>query len=231
MENTKFERRSRRKSLPRWQTKTMKKTISVILAATMVMSLAACGPKTNPEGSASSGEGVTSVPPAAINNQQEEFTKKIVPLNFEPGETISGSLYYKEGVGNDGPYYEFQVEGEDKPTQVPVSQCVIYTVDDPADCKVSKVVFDYEIQGQETQHIEQYRIFSTAVSSITVNGENQEAGAGEDQAGGDADLPAGGNVEPPAGVIDPADADIMAAGEDAAGGEGTADTSAANPAA
>lgn len=221
MENTKFERRSRRKSLPRWQTKTMKKTISVILAATMVMSLAACGPKTNPEGSASSGEGVTSIPPAAINNQQEEFTKKIVPLNFEPGETISGSLYYKEGVGNDGPYYEFQVEGEDKPTQVPVSQCVIYTVDDPADCKVSKVTFDYEIQGQEPQHIEQYRIFSIAVASITVNGENQVPVVD----GGQADS----DVELPAGMIDPADAAIMAGGEDAAASANV--SGAANPAA
>lgn len=185
----------------------MKKTISVILAAITVISLAACGPKNNPEGGASSGDGVTSVPPAAINNQQEEFTKKIVPLDYEPGETISGSLYYREGVGNDGPYYEFLVEGEEEPTQVPVSQCVIYTVEDPADCKVSKVVFDYEIQGQEPQHIEQYRIFSIAVASITVNGENQ-APVVDDSLGG-------GDTEPPADMIDPADAAIMSAGEDA----------------
>ena len=206
MENTKFERRSRRKKFTALAKKAMKKVISMILAAAVIMSLAACGPKKNSEGSSSSGEGatsgdgITSVPSAAINNQQEEFTKKIVPLDFEPGESISGSLYYREGVGDDGPYYEFQVEGEEEPTQVPVSQCVIYTVEDPADCKVSKVVFDYEIQGQEPQHIEQYRIFSIAVASITVNGENQD---GQDN----NDTDAGSSAEMPvtSGSGDPAD--------------------------
>lgn len=170
----------------------------MILAAAMVMSLVACGPGNYSDGSISKEKGVISIPPAAISNQQEEFTKKIVPLGYEPGEAVNGSLYYREGVGDDGPYYEFQVDGKEGTTQVPVSQCVVYTVEDPADCKVSKVVFDYESQGQETQRIEQYRIFSTAAASISVNGEAQSPAIHDAQ-------------------TDPADAAIMA------DGEGTAD--------
>lgn len=198
--------------IPRWQ-KNMKKTISMILAAAMAMSLAACGPGNHSDGSISKEEGVTSIPPAAISNQQEEFTKKIVPLDYGPGEAVNGSPYYREGVGDDGPYYEFQVEGDEEPTRVPVSQCVVYTVEDPADCKVSKVVFDYESQGQEAQRIEQYRIFSTATASVSVNGEDQSPGIHNIQA-------------------DPADAAIVAGGESTADPGNAPDVSgAADPAA
>ena len=78
----------------------MKKVIALTLTLMMILSLAACGGKPNPDVSGvdtskSNPEPAISLPAASISGQEDEFTKKLVPVTYAEGEQVE-SLYYKK---------------------------------------------------------------------------------------------------------------------------------------
>lgn len=158
----------------------MRKLIAFLMTALMIVSLAACGKKAaDSSGAASSDPGPVdgSYAAVSIENETNDYEKKLVPLDLIPGETTDGSLYYRSVVKDDEVCYEIQPEGEEEPMTIPVSSAVIYVVENPEDCKVAKVSFDYVVDG-ESEHVEQYRIFSLPDAGIRVNGD----GAGSETA-------------------------------------------------
>ena len=94
----------------------MKKVIAFTLTLLMILSLAACGGRThtNDSGSDTSKldpEPAISLPAASISGQEDEFTKKLVPVTYADGEQVE-SLYYKSVVDGGEVCYEIQPEGE-----------------------------------------------------------------------------------------------------------------------
>lgn len=204
----------------------MRKLISFLMIALMIVSLAACGKKaadsSGTAGSSDPGPMDGSYAAVSIENETNDYEKKLVPLDLIPGETTDGSLYYRSVVKDDEVCYEIQPEGEE-PMTIPVSSAVIYVVENPEDCKVAKVSFDYVVDG-ESEHVEQYRIFSLPDAGIRVNGD----GAGSETAADgatSADISAAveGDASGPAG-----EADIP--GPDAGTPDASADTAGSSAA-
>lgn len=157
----------------------MKKVIAFTLTLLMILSLAACGGRThtNDSGSDTSkldSEPAISLPAASISGQEDEFTKKLVPVTYADGEQVE-SLYYKSVVDGGEVFYEIQPEGEAEPLRVPVSSAVIYVVSTAEECQVVKTSFDYEVEGSEPTRIDQYRIFAMADTGAVVSGANDLA--------------------------------------------------------
>lgn len=206
----------------------MRKLIAFLMTALMIVSLAACGKKAadSSGGGASSDPGTTdgSYAAVSIENEINDYEKKLVPLDLIPGETTDGSLYYRSVVEDGEVCYEIRPEGEEAMI-VPVSSAVIYVVENPEDCKVAKVSFDYVVDG-ESEHVEQYRIFSLPDAGISVNGD----GAGSETiptdgaTSADTSAAVGGDGSSPAGEPDipgpdagTPDASVDTAGSSAAG--------------
>lgn len=168
----------------------MKKVIAFTLTLLMILSLAACGGRThtNDSGSDTSKldpEPAISLPAASISGQEDEFTKKLVPVTYADGEQVE-SLYYKSVVDGGEVFYEIQPEGEAEPLRVPVSSAVIYVVSTAEECQVVKTSFDYEVEGSEPARIDQYRIFAMADTGAVVSGANEPAAQeGVDSSGED----------------------------------------------
>lgn len=157
----------------------MKKVIAFTLTLLMILSLAACGGRThtNDSGSDTSKldpEPAISLPAASISGQEDEFTKKLVPVTYADGEQVE-SLYYKSVVDGGEVFYEIQPEGEEEPMRVPVASAVIYVVSTAEECQVVKTSFDYEVEGSEPARIDQYRIFAMADTGAVVSGANDLA--------------------------------------------------------
>lgn len=157
----------------------MKKVIALTLTLMMILSLAACGGKPNPDASGvdtskSNPEPTISLPAASISAQEDEFTKKLVPVTYAEGEQVE-SLYYKSVVDGGEVFYEIQPEGEEEPMRVPVASAVIYVVSTAEECQVVKTSFDYEVEGSEPSRIDQYRIFAMADTGAVVSGANDLA--------------------------------------------------------
>lgn len=157
----------------------MKKVIAFTLTLLMILSLAACGGRThtNDSGSDTSKldpEPAISLPAASISGQEDEFTKKLVPVTYAEGEQVE-SLYYKSVVDGGEVFYEIQPEGEEEPMRVPVASAVIYVVSTAEECQVVKTSFDYEVEGSEPARIDQYRIFAMADTGAVVSGANDLA--------------------------------------------------------
>lgn len=152
----------------------MKKLIVFLMTALMIVSLAACGKKAADSSGAAASSDPGSVDGSyaavSIENETNDYEKKLVPLDLIPGETTDGSLYYRSISEDGGIFYEIQPEDGEEPMKVPVAESVIYVVEKAEDCKVVKVNFDYVVKGGETEHIVQYRIFSMPDTGITVNG-------------------------------------------------------------
>lgn len=186
----------------------MRKLISFLMTALMIVSLAACGK--NPADSSSSGAGASSDPgpvdgsyaAVSIENETNDYEKKLVPLDLIPGETTDGSLYYRSVVEDGEVCYEIQPEGEETMT-IPVSSAIIYVVENPEDCKVVKVSFDYVVDG-ESEHVEQYRIFSLPDAGISVNGDGagSEAAPADGATSADTSAAVEGDGSSPAGEAD-----------------------------
>lgn len=183
----------------------MRKLISFLMTALMIVSLAACSK--NPADS--SGAGASSDPgpvdgsyaAVSIENETNDYEKKLVPLDLIPGETTDGSLYYHSAVKDGEVCYEIQPEGEETMT-IPVSSAVIYVVENPEDCKVAKVSFDYVVDG-ESEHVEQYRIFSLPDAGISVNGDGAGSETAADGAtSADTSAAVEGDGSSPAGEAD-----------------------------
>ena len=168
----------------------MKKVIALTLTLMMLLSLAACGSKPNPDASGvdtskSNPEPAISLPAASISGQEDEFTKKLVPVTYAEGEQVE-SLYYKSVVDGGEVFYEIQPEGEEEPMRVPVASAVIYVVSTAEECQVVKTSFDYEVEGSEPARIDQYRIFAMADTGAVVSGANEPAAQeGVDSSGED----------------------------------------------
>ena len=157
----------------------MKKVSAFTLTLLMILSLAACGGRThtNDSGSDTSKldpEPAISLPAASISGQEDEFTKKLVPVTYAEGEQVE-SLYYKSVVDGGEVFYEIQPEGEEEPMRVPVASAVIYVVSTAEECQVVKTSFDYEVEGSEPARIDQYRIFAMADTGAVVSGANDLA--------------------------------------------------------
>lgn len=195
----------------------MKKLIVFLMTALMIVSLAACGKKpgdgSGAAGSSDPGPVDGSYAAVSIENETNDYEKKLVPLDLIPGETTDGSLYYRSVIEDGEVCYEIRPEGEEA-TTVPVSSAVIYVVENPEDCKVVKVSFDYVVDG-ESEHVEQYRIFSLPDAGISVNGD----GAGSSAADGATSADTSAAVEGGASSLD-GESDIPGPGA------GTSDASA-----
>lgn len=128
-----------------------KKIIAMFLSVATLMCLAACEPKESPS---------ESIPPAEISEKTEDFNKRLVPLK-DWDEEKAESPYYRITTVDGQLCYEVQVDGEEKPTQVPIDS-VIYIVGSPNECRLEKVNFEYTPEGGETELVEQYRIYVTS---------------------------------------------------------------------
>lgn len=185
----------------------MKKVIALTLTLMMILSLAACGGKPNPDASGvdtskSNPEPTISLPAASISAQEDEFTKKLVPVTYAEGEQVE-SLYYKSVVDGGEVFYEIQPEGEEEPMRVPVASAVIYVVSTAEECQVVKTSFDYEVEGSEPSRIDQYRIFAMADTGAVVSGADDLAAQdGTGSSDDDAITLPGGELSGMAGVSD-----------------------------
>ena len=101
------------------------KTIIFILSIALLLGLSACTVKEE-----SSAE---SIPSAEINGEEEQLSKKLVPLDYQEGEEVE-SLYYRINKVDGQLCYEVQPEGEKERMQIPVDS-VIYIVSSPDESK------------------------------------------------------------------------------------------------
>ena len=82
----------------------MRKYLGIILAMTLILSLAACGGKdTEPD--------EQQPIPTGIENEETAFHKALVPVKYREEEEVQ-STYYKTVFENDEAYYEVQPDGE-----------------------------------------------------------------------------------------------------------------------
>ena len=78
----------------------MRKYLGIILAMTLILSLAACGDKdTEPD--------EQQPIPTGIENEETAFHKALVPVKYREEEEVQ-STYYKTVFENDEAYYEVQ---------------------------------------------------------------------------------------------------------------------------
>lgn len=142
----------------------MKKYLSLALALLLVFSLAACGNYDDPAKSDPQGDQGQDVPGTfEVTNAQDKFDKTLVSLTYAEGEEVE-SIYYKMVSVDDSTYYEVQPDGEDEPLRLPLSDTVIYGIDED-DCHVQKVNLDIEENGK-TYNISQYRLFVRLESNV-----------------------------------------------------------------
>lgn len=152
------------------------KTIIFILSIALLLGLSACTVKEE-----SSAE---SIPSAEINGEEEQLSKKLVPLDYQEGEEVE-SLYYRINKVDGQLCYEVQPEGEKERMQIPVDS-VIYIVSSPDECRIEKVSFDYTPEDGETQTIEQYRIYVTSNSGVETDPGEASTSSGSSSEGNDA---------------------------------------------
>lgn len=147
----------------------------VLILAVFALLLVGCsGSSSASSGSISEEKETYTNTSATIENEENVFAKKLVPLDLEPGEEVD-SLYYKFAMEDGDACYTVQPKDEEL-MKVPVNSSVIYLVNDPEGCKIEKVEFDFTLDGGETEHVEQYRIYSLVQSSkITVTGDGNAA--------------------------------------------------------
>ena len=147
-----------------------KKAIAMTLSIAALLCLAACGPTTNPEPAP---DPAASIAPAAITDQTEELSEKLIPLDYQEGE-MGESPYYRIASVDGQLCYEVQIEGEEERTQVPIDS-VIYLVSSPEECRLEKVSFQYTPEGGETETVEQYRIYVLSGSGGVFTGGEEPA--------------------------------------------------------
>ena len=160
----------------------MRKYLGIILAMTLILSLAACGGKdTEPD--------EQQPIPTGIENEETAFHKALVPVKYREEEEVQ-STYYKTVFENDEAYYEVQPDGEDA-LRIPISNTVIYGVED-GDNYVEKVTLSLD----DGQTVEQYQLYVQLDSGfIHVTGEKTPADAANE------DTASGENPEAADGVI------------------------------
>lgn len=107
----------------------MKKKLlfTLTLSLLFILALAGCGGKDVPN-SESDGSGAAPIPPAKVETETE-FHKTLVPLKYREEEAVEG-LYHKTVYAGGEAYYEVQPDGESDPLRVPVSETVIYGIDE-----------------------------------------------------------------------------------------------------
>jgi len=142
----------------------MKKFLSMTLALLLTLSLSACGSHDDPAKSSPPADQGEDVPGTfEVTNAQDEFDKALVPLTYAEGEEVE-SIYYKMVSVDGSTYYEVQPDGESEPLRLPLSDTVIYGIDED-DCHVQKVNLDIEENGK-SYNISQYRLFVRLESDV-----------------------------------------------------------------
>ena len=107
----------------------MKKKLlfTLTLSLLFILALTGCGGKDDSAGQLG-GNDASLIPPAKMETETE-FHKTLTPLKYREEETVEG-LYHKTVYADGEAYYEVQPDGETEPLRVPVSETVIYGIDE-----------------------------------------------------------------------------------------------------
>lgn len=133
----------------------MKKFLFIMtLTLTFVLALAGCSSKQAISTSSSHSS-------PNLKDTETEFRKALVPVKYQEEETVE-DLYYKTVFSGDEAFYEVQPDGEDEPLRIPVSETVIYGIDE-GENYIEKVTFKLD-DGTE---VSQYQI-NARLESVTV---------------------------------------------------------------
>lgn len=100
---------------------------ALTLSLIFILALVGCGGKDSPGGLTDDGD-ASLIPPAKVETETE-FHKALAPLKYREEETVEG-LYHKTVYADGEAYYEVQPDGEGEPLRVPVSDTVIYGIDE-----------------------------------------------------------------------------------------------------
>lgn len=107
----------------------MKKKLlfTLTLSLFFILALTGCGGKDDSAGQ-TGGDYASLISPAKVEIETE-FHKALTPLKYREEETVEG-LYHKTVYADGDAYYEVQPDGESEPLRVPVSETVIYGIDE-----------------------------------------------------------------------------------------------------
>ena len=130
----------------------MKKMFALLSLLIVVICLAAC----HPDGAANSQSDASSIPAAEIISHEEDFSLILAPVHYEEGEIVE-SLYYKIAFLDGESYFVVQPAGEEDPMLIPVSETVIYGIDE-GECTLLRVNMEIE-ESDELIPISQYQMF------------------------------------------------------------------------
>lgn len=100
---------------------------ALTLSLIFILALAGCGGKDSPGGQTDDND-ASLIPPAKVE-METEFRKALAPLKYREEEMVEG-LYHKTVYADGEAYYEVQPDGESEPLRIPVSDTVIYDINE-----------------------------------------------------------------------------------------------------
>ena len=100
---------------------------ALTLSLIVILALAGCGGKDSPGGQTDDND-ASLIPPAKVE-METEFRKALAPLKYREEEMVEG-LYHKTVYADGEAYYEVQPDGESEPLRIPVSDTVIYDINE-----------------------------------------------------------------------------------------------------
>ena len=130
----------------------MKKLFVLLSLLIAVACFAAC----QPDSTANSQSDTSSIPAAEIVSREEDFSLILAPVHYEEGEIVE-SLYYKMAFLDGESYFVVQPAGEEDPMLIPVSETVIYGIDE-GECTLLRVSLELE-EEDELIPFSQYQMF------------------------------------------------------------------------
>ena len=95
---------------------------------------------------------------SAVSETEGIFVRSIVPVTYGPDEEV-GSEYYKIVTEKGKTYYEVQMRNESEPTRIPVTDAVVYGIEDHS-CYVKLISSTRIGENGETYKVPQFQIFA-----------------------------------------------------------------------